>query len=188
MERTLTECLLLAAFMHRFVVIQRKFDAELAEAQRAIAVATGAAPARALRLVDANEALEELSSRRFAAQAVTPSNALMEQAMMLFAPFIQSAGRANREAMSMFSQGIARIMLSAAEGSLEAFVNAQRKLASCDAFDEGEVGGLIVISASRMVSTFEGSFRWLKRSFREAREAFVKETDKHLDSHLPVSR
>ena len=189
MDEVLTERLLLSAMIHPFMRAQRKFDRELAEAQRNIAeAAPGAAPPRALLVVEAKDALEELCRERFSTQVEPLPDSVMETAMMLFAPFIQGAGAGNREAMGMIAQGIVRMLLPSVSAMPTLVVNAQRKLQDCGAFDERDIGGLITLYVSGMATTAEGSLRWFRNSFREVRVAFLKETDKHLESRLPVPR
>ncbi|MFI0234914.1 hypothetical protein [Streptomyces sp. NPDC017086] len=188
MHDILTQQLLMSAFINPYVVIRRRFDRILAEARSAAAVTPlDELPLRDRRIIESDQALSSLSSRRTHSVEV-PSDALLEAATMTFAPFIQSAGREHREALTQMARGVATILLTTISTEPDLYVETQRKLQECGEFDQREIAGLLVDSASLMISTFEGSIRWLKGQSNQARKAFLRETDKHLSERLPVRR
>ncbi|WP_406124985.1 hypothetical protein OHQ89_23820 [Streptomyces canus] len=181
--------LLLSAFITTYMAAQRKFDRVLAEAQREIAGTTsGEAPAGPLRIIEANQALEALSGQRAAAAAASPPGDLMETVMMLFAPSIQNAGREFRDPVTLMSQGVAQIVLSAAVAAPAHFSEAERKLRECEAFEPWEIDRLFVNYISGMLPMFERTLARSRAAFLDARKSFVQETGMHLDAHPSVPR
>ncbi|WP_327744729.1 hypothetical protein OHO28_29580 [Streptomyces europaeiscabiei] len=188
-DRILNLRLYLSAFITTYMAAQRKFDRALAEAQREIAsIDSGEAPAGPLRIIEANQALESLSGQRAAAAAASPPDDLMETAMMLFAPLIQSAGREFREPVTLMSQGVAQIVLSAAVAAPAHFSEAERKLRECEAFEPWEIEKLFVNYISGMIPIFEQTLNRSRATFLDARKSFVHETGMHLDAHPSVPR
>ncbi|WP_143194861.1 hypothetical protein [Streptomyces sp. CB00316] len=186
-DHILTERLILAAFLRPYMVTQRKFDRMLAEARQEIAVTTsGEVPARSLRIVEANQSLEALPGQLGATSAASPPESAMHTAMMMFAPFIESAGREFREPLALIAEGIARIAVSGSVGAPTQFSDAERKLRECEALDQGEIAALLVIHTSHLISILERDLRRSRDLFREARTAFLQETEKHLEARLPV--
>ncbi|MDX3205105.1 hypothetical protein [Streptomyces scabiei] len=188
-DRVLNLRLVLSSFITTYMAAQRKFDRLLAEAQREIAGSSSReAPAGASRIIEANQALEALSGQRATAATASPPDDLMRTVMMLFAPFIQSAGREFREPLTLMSQGIAQILLSAAIAAPAQFSEAERKLRACEAFEPWELEKLFVNYISGMLPMFERTLTRSRAAFLEARKSFVQETGMHLDAYPSVPR
>ncbi|MFF5472325.1 hypothetical protein [Streptomyces achromogenes] len=190
MNQVLIERLIFSAFIKPYVSAQRKFDRALAEAQRESAlVSPGGVSEQSSRVLEANQSLESLPSASAAARSsvAVPDDA-MATAMMISAPFVESAGREHRESLSLIAQGIARIVVSASIEMPEEMSAAHVKLQACEELDEGDVAALIVNRVARFMPAFEQILSGLSDAFQEERKKFILETDKHLDARLPVPR
>ncbi|WUW24031.1 hypothetical protein OG521_25975 [Streptomyces sp. NBC_01463] len=185
----LTERALLSVFIRPYANAQHRFDGLLAEAQQGMMISVPSdASNRFRRLIRAGHALEALSGARNTAPSLPPSDSLMETAMLMMSPFIQSAGREAREPLSRIARGVVSLVLTATRDTPVPFYEAQRVLRECDEFSDEEIAALLVGNASRMIPSFEGLLGRSRNSFREARRKFIQETDKHLDARLPVRR
>ncbi|QTD98250.1 hypothetical protein [Streptomyces cyanogenus] len=181
--------LIFSATLGSFVGVQKRFDEALARSRQEVAIAiSGEPPVGALRVIEAHQTLENLSNERPAIAATPPSNDIMELAMMVFSPFIQSGGREHRESLTMIAQGVAAIAASAMTATPELFVHATRKLQECRIFDQREVGGIVFNYASGVIPYFEVHVARMREISLALRSEFLRESDKHLDAPLPVTR
>ncbi|MEU0061057.1 hypothetical protein [Streptomyces sp. NPDC006334] len=173
-----------------FITTQARFDAALADARRDLLVLSPA-PDQAARIVEAHEALQALAAERAVINSSTPRGDAMELAEVMFAPIVQRVASINREtgeAVSLVTQGMSRVLIAIVSAAPDIARAAMGKVQQCEGFNEQDAATLIINYGAGILPVFQQEMQRITVSTRAAREAFLRETDKHLDGRLPVLR
>lgn len=189
-HRNIVARLAIVTIVGPFLTTQARFDSALAEARQALALSSSPSD-QATRVLEAHDALQALAAERATIRvAALPSDA-MGLAEAIFAPIVQrveSIHHETGEAIAMITQGLSSVMVSIISATPSIAINATRKVQQCEDFNEGDAAALMFNYGSGSLTLFQAEIDRISNVVRNARDEFLKETDKHLDGRLPVVR
>lgn len=115
----------------------------------------------------------------------------MEIAKAIFAPLVQRVGSVHHETgenVQTITRGISTIVVAIISTTPNVAMNAMRKVQQCEGFDQRDAAALILNYGAGSLDAFRAEMHRITVSVREARDVFLRETDKHLDDRLPALR